>query len=222
MKTVSIIRPAVAMCLGAVLVFGHPICVADQPTQRDIDQLRDAVLENFKAQNDEDLDALIASIHPLTDPKQLAELRAECEKLFEETNVRVRLVSMIVNNVNDPVANAKIGMRAAIPCCSAEADIVQLTLPADHSYADLEEYPAQLSSFYRHNSASLPESQLVQYTLRLDYDFRGRRWKVHKIISRPVAVSEWPENIREIVQGEVAVPLSRNGVKPEPSRKGKR
>ena len=129
---------------------------------------------------------------------------------------------MIVNNVNDPVANAKIGMRAATPCCSAEADIVQLTLPADHSYADLEEYPAQLSSFYRHNSASLPESQLVQYTLRLDYDFRGRRWKVHKIISRPVAVSEWPENIREIVQGEVAVPLSRNGVKPEPSRKGKR
>lgn len=205
-----------------VLVFGHPICVADQPTQRDIDQLRDAVLENFKAQNDEDLDALIASIHPLTDPKQLAELRAECEKLFEETNVRVRLVSMIVNNVNDPVANAKIGMRAAIPCCSAEADIVQLTLPADHSYADLEEYPAQLSSFYRHNSASLPESQLVQYTLRLDYDFRGRRWKVHKIISRPVAVSEWPENIREIMQGEVAVPLSRNGVKPEPSRRGKR
>jgi hypothetical protein len=222
--TVSSSKPVLALvtaaaCLVAML---NSRAHADQPTQKDIDQLRDAVLANFDAQNREDVDDLIASIHPLSDPAQLAELRAECEKLFEEADIRIRLVSMIVNDYNDPAANAAIGMRANIPTCSAYADVVQLTLPADHSYADLEEYPAQMSSFYRHNSASLPESQLVQYTLRFDYDYKGRRWKVHKIVSRPVPVKEWPDNIREVMQGENAQPLSRHGVRPEPSRGGNR
>lgn len=187
----------------AMLALVATVAAASQPTQRDIDQMRESLTAHFDAQSREDLDATVNTLSPraLANADEIAELRRECATLFEETNLKLRLVSLHVYDYSPP----------NITGC-AYADVVQLTLPSEHSYADLEEYPAQLSSFYRHNSAALPESQLVKYTLRFDYDGRARTWKPTRIISPPRAVTSWPENTRDVMQGAEVAPTCRTGV----------
>lgn len=176
-----------------------------QPTQKDIDQMRDAVVANFDAQSREDVDAMIATISPkgqqMAGPTEMAELREESLKLFEETNLKLRLVSLHVYDYSPP----------SVTGC-AYADVVQLTLPAEHSYADLEEYPADMSSLWRHHSAALPTSQLVHYVLRFDYDPRARTWKTSRIVEPPKPVSNWPENTQEVMHGKTPEPTCRTGV----------
>jgi len=144
-------------------------------------------------------------------PTEMAELRRETEALFEETNLKLRLVSLEVYDYSPPNISG-----------IAYADVVQLTLLAEHSYADLEEYPADMSSLWRHHSAALPTSQLVHYVLRFDYDPRTRTWKPTRIVEPPKPVSQWPENTREIMAGATITPTSRTGIKAEPSRGAKR
>ncbi len=195
----TMVATGLALALGVA-----SIATANQPTQKDIDQMRESLVAHFDAQSREDLDAMVNTLSPraLANAAEIAELRRETAALFEETNLKLRLVSLHVYDYSPP----------NITGC-AYADVVQLTLPSDHSYADLDEYPSQLSSFYRHNSAALPESQLVKYVLRFDYDPRGRTWKPTRIVERPKPVSSWPDNIREIMQGEEIEPTSRTGVK---------
>ena len=209
-----------AAFLIASLLGGQPVS-ADQPTQKDLDALRAVMEENFAACNSEDIKALIANHHPLIDKDKLAELRQEAEQCFEETDVRVRLVSFIVNYYEDPMAPGRVQMaqRANIWTTSAEAEIVQLTLPSDHSYADLEEYPAQFSTDFRHKSAMLPSSQLVKYTSRFAYDYKARKWKSLGIISKVEPVNQWPDNTREIMRGEPAFTTCRGGIASEPPTK---
>ena len=205
----------------AVCLLAAPVVAGETPTQREVDNLRDALLENFAACNREDVKGVLDSHHSLTAREQLEELRKEAEECFAETNIRVRLVSMIVHSYENPLTpgNVKIAQRANIPTSSAYADVVQLTLPSDHSYADLEEYPAELSSDYRHDSAMLPSHQLVSYTIRFAYDYRAKRWKVFRIVSNVTPVNKWPEDIREIMEGQLAPAMSRDGIASEPAPK---
>jgi hypothetical protein len=189
----------IVVCLTAV-AHGQ-----NQPTQKDIDQMRDSLVANFDAQSREDVDAMIATISPkgqqMAGPTEMAELREESLKLFEETNLKLRLVSLHVYDYSPP----------SVSGC-AYADVVQLTLPSEHSYADLEEYPADMSSLWRHHSGALPTSQLVKYVLRFDYDPKDRTWKPTRIVEPPKPVSNWPENTQEVMHGKVADPTSRTGV----------
>lgn len=207
-------------CLAALTVSSTPCVKADQPTQRDIDEIRAIVEENCAAHSRGDVQGVLATIHPLAiTPQERAEFKNELEDCFKDARICVRLVSLIVNNFNDPRSPGRMQMarNANISVCSATADVVQLTLPADHSYADLEEYPAELSTDFRHNSAMLPTHQLVRYTLRLDYDYKTRRWLAGKIISKVEPVKEWPDNIREVMKGEPAFTTSRQGVASGPA-----
>lgn len=191
----------IVVCLSAV-AYGQ-----NQPTQKDIDQMRDSLVANFDAQSREDVDAMIATISPkgqqMAGPTEMRELREESLKLFEETNLKLRLVSLHVYDYSPP----------HISGC-AYADVVQLTLPSDHSYADLEEYPADMSSLWRHHSAALPTSQLVKYVLRFDYDPKARTWKPTRIVEPPKSVDRWPENTKEVMQGQAPAPTCRTGVCP--------
>jgi len=203
MKTIrTMVVMNLALGLGVSVLAS--MATANQPTQKDVDQMRDIIVANFDAQSNEDLQALMATFsHRAFDsPQEVAEFQRELVALFEETNLKVRLVSLHVYDYSPPSITGQ-----------AFADVVQLTLPSEHSYADLEEYPAEMSSFWRHNSASLPQWQLVKYVQQFDYDYRARRWKMTRIVSPPRQVSEWPENTREVMQGEVIEPTSRTGVK---------
>lgn len=200
----------------------------ETPTQAEVDRLRDALLENFNAQNREDVKGVVNSLHPRVSREEGEQLARELESCFEETNVRLRLVSMNVHSYEDPSnpGRIKIGRMSNGHACSAYADVVQLSLPSDHSYADLDEYPGELSSDYRHNSAMLPTHQLVAYTVRFEYDYAARppQWKVFRIVSKVTPVNSWPENIRGIMQGEQATTTSRDGIasEPTPKRRGSR
>lgn len=210
------------MRLATSMILAFVCCVnlvrGDDVTQRDVDELRALVEENFAACNREDVKALLATHHPLTPQAELAELGREAEQCFRDTDVRVRLVSMMIKDFHDPrnPHRAQLAIRANRGVCDADAEIVQLTLPSDHSYADLEEYPAQLSTDFRHRSAMLPSSQLVKYTVRFWYDYKARKWKMLGIISKVEPVGQWPENIRGIMQGEPPFANCYSGICPSP------
>lgn len=207
-------RLALTMAMVVVLGVGSFAFAGEPPTQREVDNLRRALLDNFEAQSREDVQGVLNSLHPLVSREQQDELKRELESCFEETNISIRLVSMNVHSYENPMTpgNLKMAQRANGPLCAAYADVVQLTLPATHSYADLEEYPAELTSEYRHNSAMLPTHQLVAYTVRFEYDYRARKWKLLRIVSNVVPVNQWPENTREIMQGAEPTTTCRDGI----------
>lgn len=209
--------------IAALFLVAAPTLAGETPTQAEVDRLREALLENFNAQNREDVKGVANSLHPRVSREEGEQLARELKSCFEETNVRIRLVSMNVHSYEDPSnpGRIKIGRMSNGHACSAYADVVQLSLPSDHSYADLDEYPGELSSDYRHNTAMLPTHQLVSYTVRFEYDYAARppRWKVFRIISKVTPVNQWPENIRGIMQGEQATTTSRDGIASEPTPK---
>jgi hypothetical protein len=215
-------------CVAAISLLAASTLAGETPTQAEVDRLREALLENFNAQNREDTKGVVNSLHPRVAREDGETLARELESCFEETNVRLRLVSMNVHSYEDPSnpGRIKIGRMSNGHGCSAYADVAQLTLPSDHSYADLDDYPGELSSDCRHNSAMLATHQLVAYTVRFEYDYAARppQWKVFRIISKVTPVNAWPENIRGIMQGEPATTTSRNGIasEPTPKRRGPR
>lgn len=217
-------------CGAVLLVFGllagsfaH---AGDPVTQRDVDELRALVEENFAACNREDVKGVLATFHPKVPQDLVEEFKREFKQCFEETDVRIRLVSIMVNDFHDPrnPNYRQLDMRSPRGQCVADAEVVQLTLPADHSYADLEEYPADLSTDFRHKSAMLPSNQLVKYTIRFWYDYGAKRWKMAGIISVVQPVGKWPENIRGIMQGEPPFANCSSGItsKPAPKRGGRK
>lgn len=209
------VRPVLLVFSLLAGSFAH---AADQPTQRELDNLRKVMEENFAACNREDVDALIDNHHPLVPQELLGRLRGEAEQCFKETDVKVRLVGFLLTYYENPASPAlmKIAQVSNSPACNAYAVVWQLTLPADHSYADLEEYPADMSSEYRHMSAMLPCCQFVQYTIQLSYDYKARKWKSYAIQGQVEAVHQWPKNLREIMRGETAPTDCKMGVCPEP------
>jgi hypothetical protein len=146
----------------------------------------------------------------------------ESAAVFEEADIRYRLASLKVMYFENPFVPGRMRMAAMAPNAIAarcEIEVVQVTLPSDHSYADLDEYPAQLSTDFRHNSALLPTHQVVEYTVKLGYNYRAKKWQIVGTISKVQPVTEWPENTREIMQGEPPEVFSRHGVASEPERR---
>jgi hypothetical protein len=164
----------------------------DQPTPDEIAQLRGVIEENFRAQTEEDVRGVLATISNFAPAEKRAELARELKACFEETDLQLKLVSFEIHNFTRPSAGRKG------PPPFASATVVQLTTHRAYSYADLGEYPAELSTDYRHNSAMLPQTELVKYTVKLAHDGRAG-WKAYKITSRVKPVGRWPGNIQEIM-----------------------
>jgi len=164
----------------------------DQPTADEIAQLRGVVEENFRAQTEEDTNGVLATISKHVPADMRAELANELKECFDETDLQLKLVSFEIHNFTRPRAGRKG------PPPFAEATVVQLTTKRAYSYSDLGEYPAELSTYYRHNSAMLPQTELVKYMLKLAHDDRGG-WKAYKIISDVKPVGKWPGHVEEVM-----------------------
>lgn len=149
------------------------------------EKCREVLEQNFQAVVSEDWKALqkTCSVQSGT-PAQVAEFKVECDKMWAETDVYMRLVDFKILRVQMPMA---------------EGLVLQMTLPADE--ADREPVLHQrLGVNFRHYSALLPEYEMVVYKQLFRYE--GGKWKVHQVNSVPVAAdsdsfqqqSEAPQN----------------------------
>jgi hypothetical protein len=132
-----------------------------------------AVLEaNFQAMNNEDVDALLATTSSKTgSPEQMAEFRAEAEKMFEDTDAYFRVDGFEFYKFQPPYAYAYVN---------------QMTLPKNES----DHYPREQGKLnFRHHSALLPEHKLVQYKQKFHFD--NGQWKLHRVLSEPQPVDSW-------------------------------
>lgn len=187
-----------------LFVVGTATATSATPTQRDLDEILALMQENFDACNRGDVKAVRATHHPEIPDFMLDQFDREAEVVFGEMKMCYRILGLGVAYFENPWegGRARDGMaspNAALTQC--EVEVVQLTLPAEHSYADLEEYPTELSTEFRHNSALLPSHQVVVYTVKLGYNYRAKKWQILGTISTVQALGVWPKNTREIMQG---------------------
>ena len=212
MKSVSRLLLVAVVLLGSGSIVA-PAC-ADHPTAEDVAALRAVVEANFAAQTEGDVKALMATISPRIAGPQRVEFEREVRDYVKlETGLQLRLLSLTVITFYNPFIKAAATGKT-VPRqggCSAVAEVVQLTVPKGISHAELAEYPKELSTAFRHDSAMLPSSEVVKYMLQLEYDFQARCWKVHKITSAVRPVSRWPTNVEAVLQGEPPELTSRTG-----------
>jgi hypothetical protein len=150
----------------------------DSPVaQREAKKMRAVLEENFQACNEENLKKLLGTTSRFTGtPQQMAEFAAEAKQMFEDTDVYMRLVDFQLTDFSPPIAYATV---------------IQLTLPAEEKRSDEDIANRKLgTTHFRSNSALLPEYELCSYRQR--FNFEGGKWKVHKVVSRPVK-AEWPD-----------------------------
>ena len=131
--------------------------------------IRETMERNFQASSAEDLKALMATMTSNCPDRE--NFQKECKKMFEETDVYIRLVDCRwITSWQD-----SRGLWAAV-------EIKQWTIPKD----DKVEY-----SEYRHRSGLLPEYELCEYQLFCRVE-KGQ-WKAHAINSN-VFEAQWPED----------------------------
>jgi hypothetical protein len=131
--------------------------------------IRETMERNFQASSAEDLKALMATM--TADCPDRENFQKECKKMFEETDVYIRLVDCRwITSWQD-----SRGLWAAV-------EIKQWTVPKD----DKVEY-----SEYRHRSGLLPEYELCEYQLHCRVE-KGQ-WKAHAINSN-VFEAQWPDD----------------------------
>jgi len=150
----------------------------DSPAaQREAKKMRAVLEENFQAVNEENLPKLLKTMSRFMGTReQMAEFTTEAKQMFEDTDVYMRLVDFELTDFSPP---------------NACATVIQLTLPADEKVGDEDLANRKLgTTHFRSNSALLPEYELCSYRQR--FNFEGGKWKVHKVVSRPVK-AEWPK-----------------------------
>lgn len=125
-------------------------------------EIRAVVEENFAAVNAEDIDRLMAT-HTSDCPDREKFIR-ETKQAFEDFDVYVRLVDLRWGGGSNASTVYKDGHRCSVI-------VTQHTRPANEDAGD---YTA-----YRGNSALLPESELVFYTLHCHME--DGKWKIHMI-----------------------------------------
>jgi hypothetical protein len=130
--------------------------------------IRETMERNFQASSAEDLKALMATM--TSDCPDRENFQKECKKMFEDTDVYIRLVDCRwITSWHD-----SRGLWAAV-------EIKQWTVPKD----DKVEY-----SEYRHRSGLLPDYELCEYQLYCRVE-KGQ-WKAH-VINGNVFEAQWPE-----------------------------
>lgn len=202
-----------ALPLFCVLGTTSPVA-ADQPTAEDVAALRAVLEANLAAQTAGDVKGLMATISPRVPRQQRAELEHEFREYIElKTDLQFRLLSLEVISFDspwrkDPATGRTVARKGG---CSAYARVVQLAVPKGISHIELSDYPKDLTSTFRHNSAMLPSAQVVKYSLKYEFDFQARRWKNYKIISAVKPVTRWPANTQDVLRGEEPEVISRTG-----------
>ncbi len=162
----------VLMLFAVLALFGRQVAAAEPNAARRVEAgCRAVIEENFQACNDENLKALMktCSSHSGTREQGLEFMR-EAQSTFDETDVYTRLTGFKLVKIEFPMAYAYVN---------------QLTLPAAQK-DDPRTGNAELSGYFRHNSALIPKWQEVQYVQQ--FHFENGKWKVHRIVKEPIPV----------------------------------
>jgi hypothetical protein len=125
-------------------------------------EIRAVVEENFAAVNSEDVKRLMAT-HTSYCPDR-EEFMKEAKQAFEDFDVYVRLVDLRWGGDGNASSVYRSGHRCSVI-------VTQQTMPANAEDGDY--------TSYRGNSALLPASELVYYTLHCHME-KGK-WKIHMI-----------------------------------------
>jgi len=96
-----------------------------------------------------------------------ADFKEEATKMFKETDIYMRLVDFKL-----------IDIRPKMRPPTAEAMVIQLTLPADEKDRAPVRH-GRLGLNYKHHSALLPEFELVTY--RQVFRYENGKWKLHAL-----------------------------------------
>lgn len=170
------------VCATAVAFVANQVYAADLNSpqgKQAAEDCRRVLEENFYAIMNEDINALMATTSSQTAaPEQMAEFRAEAEKMFETTDVYMRVDDFVLYKLTPPYAYAYVN---------------QLTMPKNEE----DHYPAENGALnFKHHSALLPEHRLVQYDQK--FHFENGKWKLHRVISEPRSLDDW--SVRDLKQ----------------------
>jgi hypothetical protein len=127
----------------------------------DRDEIREVLAENFRACNEEDIEALMDTCS--VDMPDRPGFRRESEILFREKDVHYSLVDFRVTKVRGDYA---------------EAWIVQNT------YAEDRNSDSKARGAFRNGTTLLPQEETVEYMAAFQRE--GGRWKCLATISEPV------------------------------------
>lgn len=161
-------RRANALRRLRIVLLVHPIvCVsiagAAPPTDRDQQQITEAMHRNFEACNREDIDSVMKSVSEAMPGRE--RFRDETVATFKQKDIHYSLIECEVLDVKLPWAKARI---------------VQDTLVLDRHSSD----PDQAK--YRNSAALLPQGERVEYINTFKKE--NGRWKLYLIVSEMRAV----------------------------------
>jgi hypothetical protein len=144
---------------------------AATPAEKISESCQAVLDQNMQSMVTEDVDALMATISPeVGSPAQLAEFRREAEEVFAATDIYMRCVGFKLYAANKMYADAWV---------------IQQTTPKNEN----DHHPVVQGELnFRHNSALLPEHQLVAYKQR--FHRKNGKWKLHLVLSEPQPVDE--------------------------------
>lgn len=152
--------------IAIVAILFSTQAMAASANPRQVEELRTAMVQNFEACNNENVDALLESCSDKM-PSQ-DEFRDESEKTFAEKDIYYRLVDITNCDVRGEWAQARI---------------VQETITQNDRGSDDEQ-----DEYYREHSGLLTANEVVEYTQTFHKDADG--WKLYMITSKPRVLSK--------------------------------
>jgi hypothetical protein len=175
---------SVAAVGAGASVWAAPPAAPSKAIEKEAEQIRLVLEENFQACNNENVNALMATCS--REPKGTEEFADEARTLFKETDVYLRLADFELLELKPPYASARV---------------VQITLPADEK--DRTSGDAR-QVFYRGNSALLPQWETCEYTQTFKKE--NGRWKLYAITTKPKPAVWPPDNPNAIRTDDMPAP----------------
>lgn len=166
--------------------FAAPPAAARKAAEKEAEKIRAALQANFQACNEENLEALMGTLSIAMDGRQ--EFANEAKKLFNDTDVYLRVADFELLEFRPPFASARV---------------IQITLPADEK--DRESGDAK-QVFFRGNSALLPKWECVEYTQQFRKE--NGQWKLHLITTEPTPAVWPPDDPKAIRADDMPAPAT--------------
>jgi hypothetical protein len=172
MKNAHIVACVIVLLAMVADLGSAPAAPPASAIHKEAELIRSVLQANFQACNEENLDALMATCS--REPDGTDEFAAEARKLFEQTDVYLRVADFELLELKPPYASARV---------------IQITLPKDEK--DRTSGDAR-QVFFRGNSALLPQWETCEYTQTFKKE-QGK-WKLYAITTKPKPAVWPPDN----------------------------
>lgn len=144
------------------------VCV--QAGETATDKMRSTLERNFQACNNENIEELMDTQARSLPKADTDKFRDEAKRLFEETDVYLRLEDFQLLQIKGNFAAVRV---------------VQVTLPGDEA---LRDNPNECQRLYRNYTMLLPEHERVAYVQTFKRE--GNTWRLWQIVTRPEPVGK--------------------------------